>query len=203
MINNRNETKKCELRTKQAFQKALITLVMKKPFNDVSVSEIINESGYSRTTFYTYYQDKNDMVDKIINDEVNNFAGCISGPVRESKRIVYNSKLFLPALVLFRHAAEYRELYHIIINDMFPCHKLENFCKKAAVRLSNTLRVEMTEEIPDLNMDLYFYINTYTYMLFIKYWEANDYKYSPEYMSEQVMTTWVKTKKVAAMSTIE
>ncbi|MEA4947816.1 MAG: TetR family transcriptional regulator [Oscillospiraceae bacterium] len=179
MINYSMKTRKCELRTKQAFQKALTTLVMKKPFNDVSVSEIINESGYSRTTFYAYYQDKYDMADKIISDEINNFAGCISSPVRESGHIIYDGKLFLPALVLFRHAAEYRELYHIILNDMFPGHKTENFCKKAAVKLSNIFQVELTEEISGIDMDLYFYINTYTYMLLIKYWEENDYKYSP------------------------
>ena len=68
-IFSEKENKKSTLRTKEALLNALLTLVMQKSFDEITVSNIIQLSGYSRTTFYNYYEDKYDMIEKIIDEE--------------------------------------------------------------------------------------------------------------------------------------
>ncbi len=48
--------------TKDSIQEALVYLLSKKDINDISVTEIVNKAGVSRTAYYRNYQSKEDIL---------------------------------------------------------------------------------------------------------------------------------------------
>lgn len=52
-------------KTKESIKHALIALMEREPFEVVSVKQIVAESGVGRSTFYAYYEDKQDLLDSI------------------------------------------------------------------------------------------------------------------------------------------
>src|SRR5215203_1041081 len=49
-------------RTRDALGDALITLMQEKPFETITVQEVLDRAHVSRSTFYTHYSDKDDLL---------------------------------------------------------------------------------------------------------------------------------------------
>lgn len=194
-----SKLKKSSVRTRTAFLNALLWLMKRKPFDDISVSALIERAGYSRTTFYSYYQDKFDMLEKIMDEEAVNFVSAVCYPIPTDDTMRFDSNIFLPGLSLFRHVAERKDLYYLLIHNKLPGQSTDSLTRRISKVFQKVLSVEITEPPPNLNYDLYCYITSDTYLAFIKYWEMHDFSYSPEYMAEQMMENFVKLKKVSGV----
>ncbi len=62
--------------TKAAIESAFRRLLQSKPFEKITVKDIVEECGLTRNTFYYYYEDTYDIFREIIENEV---AQIISG----------------------------------------------------------------------------------------------------------------------------
>lgn len=51
-------------RTRQALEKAMIELLIEKDFDEITTSQLAKTAGISRSSFYTHYKDKYDMIDQ-------------------------------------------------------------------------------------------------------------------------------------------
>lgn len=56
------------IKTKNNIRTAFISLLLKKEFSAITVREILEMAMINRKTFYTYYEDKYDLVEQIVND---------------------------------------------------------------------------------------------------------------------------------------
>lgn len=52
-------------KTKESIKRALVALMEREPFETVTVKQIVSASGVGRSTFYAYYEDKQDLLDTI------------------------------------------------------------------------------------------------------------------------------------------
>src|SRR5438552_8487648 len=52
----------------EAVRAALVELLAERPFKDVTVDELARRAGLSRTAFYFYYPDKNEVLKEAAND---------------------------------------------------------------------------------------------------------------------------------------
>ena len=59
MVNNENYSVKGQM------AKALLKLMAKKPFLEISITDIVNEAGVARASFYRNYETSMDIVDEI------------------------------------------------------------------------------------------------------------------------------------------
>ena len=48
-------------RSRDALGDALIALMQEKPFDDITVQEVLDQAGVSRSTFYHHFRDKEDL----------------------------------------------------------------------------------------------------------------------------------------------
>ncbi len=60
------------IKTKKSIEESLLELMSTKSFESIKVSEICEKALINRSTFYTYYQDKYDLLMNIINEIKNN-----------------------------------------------------------------------------------------------------------------------------------
>ncbi len=56
------------IRTDKAIKQALISLLKTKPFEKITVQDILDETPVTRSTFYKHYHDKYEIVEKLQED---------------------------------------------------------------------------------------------------------------------------------------
>ena len=49
-------------RTRDALGDALVALMQEKPFETITVQDVLDRANVSRSTFYTHYSDKDDLL---------------------------------------------------------------------------------------------------------------------------------------------
>ena len=76
-----NEKKKKEdhrvIYTKRVIKENFLTLLEKKSFPKITVTELCRLAGINRGTFYLHYYDMDDVLDDILNDLLKDTAGVI------------------------------------------------------------------------------------------------------------------------------
>ena len=50
-------------KTKQAIEDAMVRLLAEQPFDQITTVKLAEIAGISRSSFYTHYKDKYDMID--------------------------------------------------------------------------------------------------------------------------------------------
>jgi AcrR family transcriptional regulator len=97
-------------RTRDRLGDALVELLVQKPFDDITVQDVLDRAGVSRSTFYTHYRDKNDLFLSDAEDFFEGMATALSRFGDKSERIA-------PAQELFAHIAEVRPFYNALVES--------------------------------------------------------------------------------------
>lgn len=77
---NKSESK--YFHTALKFDKALLALLEKKPFEYVTVSELCKEAGVNRSTFYLHYENTGDLLKETMQYVLESFNAYFSGTDR-------------------------------------------------------------------------------------------------------------------------
>jgi AcrR family transcriptional regulator len=95
-------------RSRDALGDALLALMQEKRFESITVQQILDRAEIGRSTFYSHYRDKDDLLLSDLED----FFEKISTLLLDRKE---NSTRVLPAREFFQHVAEMRHLHIILI----------------------------------------------------------------------------------------
>jgi AcrR family transcriptional regulator len=95
-------------RTRDVLGDALVELMHEKPFPDITVQQVLDRAGVSRSTFYTHYRDKNDLFLSDVEDFLELMAFHLSRQGDTSNRVA-------PVRELFAHIAEWREFHGVLV----------------------------------------------------------------------------------------
>lgn len=172
-------------RAQKAIQNAFIELMMDKPYEKITVMDLVQKSEYSRNTFYHYYIDKDDLVSKIVHKEAESFSEIVKVSIARCHIIEIGKGIYEPAYHLLEHVMQNRNLYKLIFQSMLPGYSLENFVEMVASKGRKDTDIK-DQRSSELNRDFYYYSNTYWLMAQIMYWEKKDFPYSIEYMAQQI-----------------
>lgn len=66
--------------TRECFQTALIYLMSQKPFDKITITELVKRSGVSRTAFYRNYTSKEDILNELCNAFIDGMKKSFSDP---------------------------------------------------------------------------------------------------------------------------
>src|ERR1051326_4229046 len=75
------------LRTRDRLGDALIALMQEKPFGAITVQEVLDRAGVSRSTFYVHYRDKNDLFLSDADEFLEAIAMKLSRSKEKSERV--------------------------------------------------------------------------------------------------------------------
>lgn len=98
------------VRTRDRLGDALIQLLLTKPFDDVTVQDVLDHARVSRSTFYAHYRDKNDL---FLSDVDDFFEGMATLLIRSND----SSTRVAPVRELFRHIADARDFYAVLVES--------------------------------------------------------------------------------------
>lgn len=95
-------------RTRHLLEQALLSLIKEKPFDSISVQDIIDRANVGRATFYLHYENKEDLLGS-------GFAG-LQSDLRENQKVVrqrggdFDERFFAFSHYLLEHAHKHREV---------------------------------------------------------------------------------------------
>lgn len=95
-------------RTRDALGDSLVKLMHEKPFTEITVQQVLDRAGVSRSTFYSHFSNKNDL---FLSDAEEFFEAAASALSRRGDR----SRRFAPVREMFAHVAEWRTLYNAMV----------------------------------------------------------------------------------------
>jgi AcrR family transcriptional regulator len=58
--------------TRECIESALVLLMKEMPFNEITITDIVKRAGVSRTAYYRNYSSKEDVLDSMVKEVVNN-----------------------------------------------------------------------------------------------------------------------------------
>lgn len=97
-------------RTRQLLHKALMELILEKPYDQITVQEILDRANIGRATFYGHFTDKDDLLLDGLDDE----QFDIQHYVDEADTAADEGKI-IPSYSLFHHAQQFHPLYKALL----------------------------------------------------------------------------------------
>lgn len=82
------KTDKRVRRTRDALGDAMIALMQEKPFEEVTVRQVLERAGVSRSTFYEHYSGKNDLFMSDVEEFFGMMASLLERKKEKSNRVV-------------------------------------------------------------------------------------------------------------------
>ena len=100
------------LKTKKALYKSLIKLMKDKPFKEIKVSDICEDSLINRSTFYSHYNDKYEL----LVDYINSLKTELLEVLEKNEHLVNTKRFYLEMIkLILDHFDEEKNVYYSIL----------------------------------------------------------------------------------------
>lgn len=130
-------------RTRDALGDALVTLMLEKPFDDITIQEVLDRAGVGRSTFYSHFSDKDDLLLSDAEEFFEAISMALSVHGDKSDRV-------FPVKEFFKHVGEMREFFAALVTSGKVHENLElargHFARGIARRLSELPRAQTIAE---------------------------------------------------------
>ena len=131
-------------RTKKLLTQALTQLLQEKQINEITVKELTDLADMNRGTFYLYYKDMFDMLEKIEDGMFEALDAIVS--LHEHDDVSQQTKPIL--LDLFRFIQDNQEMCRVLLSphgDMNFLHRLNEVVREKCLRAWPNIRKEKGE----------------------------------------------------------
>jgi AcrR family transcriptional regulator len=102
-------------RTRQALHNAMITLVLERGYETVTIKEVVTRAKVGRSTFYAHYPSKEDLLTAEIEDLRAALSSEQCAALAREGSVSVRSLGFSRAL--FDHARDYRDVYRALVGE--------------------------------------------------------------------------------------
>jgi len=164
-------------KSQEAIKKALIDLMSEKSFDEITIQDISDRANVSRGTIYLHYVDKFDLLDKLIEEHIDEM-----GDICESTSNLEYKDANLPWF-------EYLDTHYLFFSTMLASKGAPSFRRQFHEFLIEEFKEEVNtskEKNQGLNEDVLLQFIVTSYVGIVEWWITNGMPYPPEVMAEQV-----------------
>ncbi len=97
-------------RTRDALGDALVALMQEKPFDTITVQDVLDRANVSRSTFYTHYSDKDDLLMSDAEEFFEALSTALSQAGDKSDRV-------FPVQEFFAHLADVQPFFKALVKS--------------------------------------------------------------------------------------
>lgn len=97
-------------RTRQLLRDTLMALILERGYDAITVQDITDRANLGRATFYLHFKDKEELLTTSLMEIYDDLKRAVEpiDPAATGQNI--------PALLVFRHAAQHRNLYRVMLS---------------------------------------------------------------------------------------
>ncbi|OKP97976.1 TetR/AcrR family transcriptional regulator [Paenibacillus sp. P46E] len=162
------------LKSQEAIKKAVVELMKERDFDHITIQEISDRANLNRKTIYLHYKDKYDLLDKLIEEHINELREiCYPQSPSDKVNITWfeyfeRHSAFFSALLTSKGASFFRSRFlDFVIEDIrMGWEKIEG--KKNG-----------------LNEDIMIHFFAPAYVGLVEWWFTNSMPYPPSVMHKQ------------------
>lgn len=168
------------VRTRQLLRDALLAEIIEKGYDAVTVQDITDRANLGRATFYVHYDDKEDLLIQALTEVFDELVAQSGGAVPDGTVADRPT----PAEITFRHAAQNKMLYQVMLNSggaTLITRKIERYIADVTRQMILSVVPESLLPIP---VDILAHTAAGSLMALLTWWLESDLPYTPEYMAE-------------------
>jgi AcrR family transcriptional regulator len=165
-------------------KEAFLQVLKQKSFKEITISEIIREANYSRGTFYAHFESKEQVLDQIISETLQEMIEQIKVPYKQFTKVNLK-ELKLEDIMLFEYFIEHATLYKLLLSQRIQV----DFRYQMAKSIEQLFLTEYEYVIDSKTLDikwLYIYRSHGLTGMIIR-WIEDDFRESSKFMSQQVV----------------
>ncbi len=173
---------KRKIHTRKALQQSMVTLILEKGYDAISVSEITDHAELGRATFYLHYKDKDELLAETINEIVRGFINTLTNyPILllQEGEITNINHVFL-------FASQHSDLFRVIMRGHGSYKATLQLQTVSAEFIRDGVGKWLKSQRHQLQVPLDILSNFYAGAMLnsIFWWLENDTGYSAEEMAE-------------------
>jgi len=171
-------------RSTSAIKSAFLKLLVQKPFQHITISDIIREANYNRGTFYAHFESKEQLLQSIIDDTLKEMIEQIRVPYK-NLATVNLARLNSKDITLFQYFIDQVSLYKLLLSD----HIQVDFRHRIALAIERLFIEEYEYENVPPTLDikwLYIYRSHGIAGMVIR-WIEEDFQTPQEEMAQQII----------------
>jgi AcrR family transcriptional regulator len=164
-------------KTQEAIKKAFVELMNEKHFDKITLQDISDRANVNRRTIYLHYMDKFDLLDKLIEEHINNLQEMFES-LSETDFIAGGQAIF-----------EYFQKNYLFFSTMLVGGGAQNFRAQYIEFSVELLRDEVVTAAgknKGLSEDVILRFVSAAYVEVVEWWLKNEMPYPPRVMAEQV-----------------
>ena len=171
-------------KTIAAIYKAFAKLINEKAFDEITIQDILDESNVGRSTFYCHFKTKNDL---LLNISKTIFDHVFSHSLQEEKTHDFSHDLLIDYRHLithiFYHIHDEKELIRGIVNSNGNALFIDGFKKHLFSLVDSYYANYLNANNIEMPIELKKEVLVDNFITLLRYWVKNDFKESPEEMS--------------------
>lgn len=169
-------------RTKRNLKNTFILLMKNKPYHSITVTDIVENADYNRTTFYRHFQDKEELVEDLVNEMLVKLVDAFRYPYKNSKYVQIN-RLSPRNVIIFDYILQHENFYSLW-KDSDGIPGFQDKFIKTMIKLHKEDINYSTNEVED---DYFITYRAYGVWGLILNWIKNDFSSSSEEMAKQLI----------------
>lgn len=185
------KTKKEDLRvirTKKLIFTAFINLIQEKDYNSITVQDISDRAMINRSTFYSHFKDKQDVLDQVFSYALTPMFQNIESDILEEGCIIRKERLVKILTRIFKMVAKNRSFYVMALegqNNFGMADCFRNFLTEHFSNIFSRMHVKDGEDVIPMDFIILYIVTTF--MSSLKWWIDTNCSMSAEKMARLLM----------------
>jgi AcrR family transcriptional regulator len=179
-------------RTRKLLRDALVRLIETHGFEHLTVNAIADAAMINRVTFYRHFRDKNDLLERCMDDVFEELIGSRKPPVLEHHLDPMQAPL-QNLVMVFEHVAYNADFYRVMLGQAGAgafTARLRRYLEQEIETRLRFLRQNAAPPAVPVGLDICFIASAY--LGAIVWWLEHGSVYTPEQMAAYLLTLTVK-----------
>lgn len=168
-------------RTRRQLSEAMLSLLIERNYEDITIQEITERADLNRATFYHHFNHKDELLAAALEARFDELVESF-GKLPTDSTILDDRT---PELMTFRHVAQHAKLYKVLLSDRGMGHVIYRIIHYIAhfaeTKLLAVKPHRLKTSVPNELLAQHIAGSIFA---MLSWWVANDLPYTPEEMAE-------------------
>jgi AcrR family transcriptional regulator len=161
-------------RTRQLLLDALSALILQKGYEAITVQDLIDYANVGRSTFYTHFQDKEDLLLKGIESLWEDLEAHLKDAMPNEEVV------WALTLSMFQHAQDNRSMYKALVGKQGGMMALKHMQKQLYLLMYEHMKLAASQKKIEIPIEILANHLVSSFLALLTWWLDNNANYSAE-----------------------